>query len=34
RSDTLRGYATVAGFGAVDVLALAHPFIRFSRLLG
>jgi SAM-dependent methyltransferase len=32
RSDTLRGYATVAGFGAVDVLPLEHPFFRFYRL--
>ncbi|MCC2626919.1 MAG: methyltransferase, type 12 [Thermomicrobiales bacterium] len=34
RADTLRGYATVAGFGAVDVLPMEHPFFRFYRLLG
>jgi len=34
RPDTLRAYATVAGFSAVDVLPLEHPFFRFYCLLG
>jgi hypothetical protein len=34
RADTLRAYATVAGFGAVEVLPLEHPFFRFYRLFG
>jgi hypothetical protein len=32
RADTLRGYATMAGFGTVEVLPLQHPFFRFYRL--
>jgi SAM-dependent methyltransferase len=33
RPDTLRRYAKVAGFGAVEVLPLQHPFFRFDRLI-
>jgi hypothetical protein len=33
RPDTVRAYATEAGFGQVDVLAIEHDFWRFYRLL-
>ncbi len=32
RSETLRRYAAAAGFDAVEVLALEHPYFRFYRL--
>ena len=32
RPDTLRHYATEAGFSAVDVLPIEHDFFRFYRL--
>ena len=32
RPDTLRQYATAAGFGSVEVLGIEHPFFRFYRL--
>ena len=32
RPDTLRGYATEAGFGSVDVLPIENDFFRFYRL--
>lgn len=32
RADTLRRYATEAGFRAVDVLGIEHPLFRFYRL--
>jgi 2-polyprenyl-3-methyl-5-hydroxy-6-metoxy-1,4-benzoquinol methylase len=32
RADTLRGYATEAGFRATDVLPIANDFFRFYRL--
>ena len=32
RQDTLRQYATEAGFAAVDVLPIEHDFYRFYRL--
>jgi 2-polyprenyl-3-methyl-5-hydroxy-6-metoxy-1,4-benzoquinol methylase len=32
RPDTLRRYATAAGFGTVEVLPLAHDFFRFYLL--
>jgi SAM-dependent methyltransferase len=32
RPDVLRGYATGAGFAAVDVLPVEDPFFRFYRL--
>jgi SAM-dependent methyltransferase len=32
RPDTVRGYATEAGFGGVDVLPIEHDFWRFYRL--
>jgi 2-polyprenyl-3-methyl-5-hydroxy-6-metoxy-1,4-benzoquinol methylase len=34
RPATLKGYATDAGFGSVEVLAVEHPFFRFYRLQG
>ena len=33
RPDTLRGYARHAGFADIDILPLAHPFVRFYRLV-
>jgi SAM-dependent methyltransferase len=33
RPDTVRAYATEAGFGRVDVLPVEHDFWRFYRLL-
>jgi SAM-dependent methyltransferase len=33
RPDTLRAYATDAGFGRVDVLPIEHDFWRFYRLV-
>lgn len=32
RPDTLRAYATGAGFSDVEVLGIEHPFFRFYRL--
>jgi SAM-dependent methyltransferase len=32
RADTVRAYATRAGFGSVDVLPIEHDFWRFYRL--
>ncbi|HUQ17107.1 MAG TPA: class I SAM-dependent methyltransferase [Candidatus Saccharimonadales bacterium] len=32
RPDTLRAYATAAGFTEVEVLGIEHPFFRFYRL--
>jgi hypothetical protein len=32
RADTVRAYATRAGFGGVDVLPIEHDFWRFYRL--
>ena len=32
RPDTLREYASAAGFNAVEVLGIEHPFFRFYRL--
>jgi hypothetical protein len=32
RPDTLRRYAIEAGFRAVELLPLEHPFFRFYRL--
>jgi len=32
RPDTLRQYATAAGFTAVEILGIEHPFFRFYRL--
>ena len=34
RSDTLRRYATDAGFASVEVLPIAHDFFRFYELRG
>ena len=34
RADTLRDYATAAGFSAVDVLDVDHPQFRLYRLRG
>jgi SAM-dependent methyltransferase len=33
RAETVRAYATEAGFGQVDVLSIEHDFWRFYRLL-
>ena len=33
RPDTVRAYATEAGFGRIDVLPIEHDFWRFYRLL-
>jgi 2-polyprenyl-3-methyl-5-hydroxy-6-metoxy-1,4-benzoquinol methylase len=33
RPDTVRGYATEAGFSRVDVLSIEHDFWRFFRLI-
>ena len=32
RADTLRGYATAAGFGSVEVLPIENDFFRFYQL--
>ena len=32
RPDTLRGYATEAGFGSVEILPIENDFFRFYRL--
>ena len=34
RTETLRGYATEAGFADVEVLPIEHDFFRFYRLRG
>jgi hypothetical protein len=34
RTDRVRDYATQAGFGHVDVLAIDHDIWRFYRLHG
>jgi SAM-dependent methyltransferase len=34
RPDTVRAYATKAGFGDVEVLPIEHDFWRFYRLVG
>jgi hypothetical protein len=33
RADTVRAYATAAGFARVDVLPIEHDFWRFYRLV-
>ena len=33
RAETVRAYATDAGFGRVDVLPIDHEFWRFYRLV-
>jgi hypothetical protein len=33
RADTVRAYASAAGFTAVDELPIEHDFWRFYRLL-
>jgi hypothetical protein len=32
RPDTLRRYASEAGFHEVEILPIEHPFFRFYRL--
>jgi hypothetical protein len=34
RVDTVRRYATDAGFADVEVLPIEHDFFRFYRLVG
>jgi hypothetical protein len=34
RVDTVRRYATEAGFANVEVLPIEHDFFRFYRLVG